>query len=192
MLLACGRSPASFDSLLMGAFALDLCGLALSQSGHPLLPFVTCFRRYANDANARCDDLVLARTETSSLEPCVSRRGDVFGVAELPDCERAIDLRRSIGGDRHGRYDSSVASRRNTERGSQSHFWIVSDENRDLLSPYPHNPVEAPAPATIGVCYGNMEGLNDLRSASGKDWIGIGRLPGHWRAPDRNAGLTSE
>jgi hypothetical protein len=111
MLVACGRSPTSFDSLLMGAFAFDLRGLAISQRRHPLLPLVPRFRRYPNDANARCDDLVLARTETSSLELCVGRRGDVFDVAELPDCERTIDLRHSTGRDRHGRHDSSVASR---------------------------------------------------------------------------------
>src|SRR4029450_11892827 len=66
---------------------------------------------------------------------------------------------------------------RYTERGSQWHFEF-SATNHDLLSPYRTTPFEPWVKlciATNGVCYGNMEGLNDLRSASGKGWIGIGR-----------------
>ena len=192
MLFACGRSPASFDALLMGAFAFDLRRLALSQRSHPLLPLVPRFRRYANDANARCDDLVLAWTETSSLQLRVGCRGDVFDVAELPNCERTIDLRRITGRHRHGRHNSSVASRASERarlNGTQTRIpvtlWssatktlICSLHNRTARS----NTRSGCCTATNGVCYGNMEVLNDLRSASGKGWIGIGRLPVSWRA----------
>ena len=99
---------------------------------------------------------------------------------------------RSTGRDRHGRHDSSVASRASARARINVHrtrisvtLRVLRDESHDLLSPYrttPSNPGSSCWIATNGVCYGNMEGLNDLRSASGKGWIGIGRPRLSWRA----------
>jgi len=98
---------------------------------------------------------------------------------------------RSTGRDRHGRYDSSVASRASREPGSTVHRTRVSVTLRSsatkamicsLYRTTPSNPGSSCWIATNGVCYGNMEGLNDLRSASGKGWIGIGRPCVSWRA----------
>jgi hypothetical protein len=62
-------------------------------------------------------------------------------------------------------------------------LWILRDAMIALS--ISHNSVEPWVKLCIapnGVCYGNMEGLNDLRSASGKAWIGNGRPPVSWRA----------
>jgi hypothetical protein len=96
------------------------------------------------------------------------------------------------GRDRHGRHDSSVARRASQRARLSVHrtrisatLWVRPRRKPRFALSISHNAVEPWSScciATNGVCYSNMEGLNYLRSASGKAWIGIGRPPVSWRA----------
>src|SRR5262249_53148292 len=129
----------------------------------------------------------MSRTEVvnegSSCRQCALRANEV--VVEI-DTAGTTPLLRSA----HRREPGSTVHRTRIS----ATLWVLRDESHDLLSPYrttPSNPGSSCWIGTNGVRHGKMEGLNDLRSATGKGWIGIGRPRVSWRSARPCAGIQS-